>query len=97
MTKRLYRSRKERMVAGVCGGLAEYFDVDPTIIRLLVVALSILAGGSGVVIYIVMAIVVPEEPVGAYKTQELAPTPPVVDVKAEEVDAEAGEEPPSAA
>ena len=92
MTKRLYRSRKERMVAGVCGGLAEYFDVDPTIIRLVAVLLA-LAGGPGLVVYIVMAIVVPEEPVGAYKVQEAAPAPPVVDVEAEEVDTEAGEEP----
>jgi len=88
MTKRLYRSRKERMVAGVCGGLAEYFDVDPTIIRLLAVLLA-LAGGPGLVVYIVMAIVVPEEPVGAYKVQEPAPAPPVVEVQAEE-------EPPAA-
>lgn len=82
MTKRLYRSRKERMIAGVCGGLAEYFDVDPTIIRLVAVLLA-LAGGPGLVVYIVMAIVVPEEPVGAYQTMEQASAPPVVEVQAE--------------
>ena len=83
MTKRLYRSRKERMVAGVCGGLAEYFDIDPTIIRLIAVLLAF-AGGPGVVIYIVMAIVVPEEPVGTYQTMEQDYAPPVVEVQAEE-------------
>lgn len=95
MTKRLYRSRKERMVAGVCGGLAEYFDIDPTIVRLVFVLLA-LAGGPGLVIYIVMAIVVPEEPVGAGKAQEPAPAPHVVEVEAAEVVAGAEEEPPAA-
>ena len=87
MARRLYRSRKERMVAGVCGGLAEYFDIDPTIVRLVAVLLA-LAGGPGLVIYIVMAIIVPEEPVGEYKAQE----PPTAPPAEEEV---APEEPPA--
>ncbi|MGD9100947.1 MAG: PspC domain-containing protein [Anaerolineae bacterium] len=61
--KRLYRSLDERMLAGVCGGIAEYFNVDPTLVRLLFVLFS-LAGGPGIVAYIVLAIVVPEEPSG---------------------------------
>ncbi len=62
--KRLYRSRDDRMISGVCGGVAKYFNVDPTLVRLLFVAFA-LGGGAGLVAYIVMAIVVPEEPVGS--------------------------------
>ena len=60
--KRLYRSRHERMVAGVAGGLGEYFNIDPTLIRLLFVILTFL-GGPGLLAYIIFWIVVPEEPV----------------------------------
>jgi phage shock protein PspC (stress-responsive transcriptional regulator) len=59
--KRLYRSRHDRMLGGVCGGLAEYLDTDPTIIRL-AFALSILLGGAGILAYLVMWIVMPEAP-----------------------------------
>lgn len=58
--KRLYRSRKERMIAGVCGGIAEYFNVDPTIVRLAWILLTF-AGGAGIVAYIIAWIIVPEE------------------------------------
>jgi phage shock protein C len=61
--QRLYRSRDERMLAGVAGGLAQFFSIDPSIIRLIFVVLA-LAGGPGLLIYIIMWIVVPEEPVG---------------------------------
>ncbi len=60
MEKRLYRSRSDRMIWGVCGGLAKYFDMDPTIIRIIAVLL-IFAGGSGILAYIILAIVVPSE------------------------------------
>lgn len=59
--KRLYRSRHDRMIGGVCGGLAKYFNVDPTLIRLLAVVGLVIAGGTFWA-YIVMMIVVPEEP-----------------------------------
>jgi phage shock protein C len=59
--KRLFRSRKERMIAGVCGGIGEYFGIDPTIVRLLFV-LGILMGGPGLLAYLILMIVVPEEP-----------------------------------
>jgi phage shock protein C len=62
--KRLYRSTKDRMVAGVCAGVATYFKVDPTLVRLLFVIFA-LAGGPGLLAYIVLWIVVPEEPVAA--------------------------------
>jgi len=60
MEKRLYRSRSDRMLWGVCGGLAKYFDMDPTIVRVLAVLL-IFANGLGILAYIIMAIVVPLE------------------------------------
>jgi len=61
MSKRLYRSRSDRMLAGVCGGLAEYFGVDPTLVRLLFVLMA-LAGGPGVLFYIILVLIVPSEP-----------------------------------
>lgn len=58
--KKLFRSRTERMFAGVCGGLGDYFDVDPTLIRLLFV-FGFFATGSGLLwAYLIMMIVVPE-------------------------------------
>ena len=58
--KRLYRSTVNCMLAGVCGGIAEYFNIDPTIIRLAWVLFSV-AGGSGVLAYIIAAIIIPKE------------------------------------
>jgi phage shock protein C len=60
-TRKLYRSRDNRMLAGVCGGLAEYFNVDATLIRVLFVVLTVL-GGAGPLIYLAMWIVVPSQP-----------------------------------
>jgi phage shock protein C len=60
MEKRLYRSRTDRMIWGVCGGLAKYFDIDPVIVRIVAVLL-IFADGLGILAYIIMAIVVPLE------------------------------------
>jgi len=60
MEKRLYRSRSDKMVSGVCGGLAKYFAIDPTIVRIIAVLL-IFANGVGILAYIIMAIVVPQE------------------------------------
>lgn len=56
MKKTLYKSRKGRFLFGVCGGLAEYFDVDPTLIRILTAALCT----TGLLLYIVAAVVMPE-------------------------------------
>jgi len=63
LRKRLYRSRTERMISGVCGGIAEYFDVDPVWVRL-VTALLILANGLGVIAYIIAWIIIPEKELG---------------------------------
>ena len=60
MGKRLYRSRSDRMIWGVCGGLANYFDIDPVIIRLIAVLL-VVAGGAGILAYIILAIITPLE------------------------------------
>jgi phage shock protein C len=60
--KRLYRSRTERMIAGVCGGIAEYFDIDPVIVRLIAVVLLFSGGAPGVLPYLVLWVVVPESP-----------------------------------
>lgn len=68
--KRLYRSRTDRMVAGVCGGLAQYFNIDVTLVRL-VFLLLLVFGGGGFLIYIVLAIVVPEEGMTAGSPQEV--------------------------
>jgi len=60
-TKRLYRSKKQRMIAGVCGGLAEYFEIDATWVRLIFI-LFLLLGGSAILVYLVMWLVVPSNP-----------------------------------
>ena len=59
--KKLYRSVEDRKIGGVCGGMAEYFDIDATIIRLLWIAL-LFAGGSGLIAYIAAWIIIPEKP-----------------------------------
>jgi phage shock protein C len=59
--RKLYRSKTNRKLAGVCGGLAQYLNVDATVIRVLFVLLAVL-GGSGLVLYLAMWIIVPDEP-----------------------------------
>ncbi|HIW41718.1 MAG TPA: PspC domain-containing protein [Candidatus Mediterraneibacter vanvlietii] len=58
--KRLYRSRENKMLCGVCGGIGEYFNVDATLIRLLFVLFG--CTGSGIVAYIIAAIIIPDKP-----------------------------------
>ncbi|HHX29529.1 MAG: PspC domain-containing protein [Bacillota bacterium] len=63
MNKRLYRSRTKKMIAGVCGGIAEYFDVDETIVRLGVAFLSVVTAiFPGILFYFVAAVIMPEAP-----------------------------------
>ena len=59
--KRLYKSSRNRMIAGVCGGIAEYFGVDPTLVRIGTVILGTLSAGTGLIAYIVCAVVIPNE------------------------------------
>lgn len=61
MKKRLYKSNENRMVSGVCGGIAEYCGIDPTLVRLAWVLFSAL-GGSGVLAYIIAAVIIPRSP-----------------------------------
>ena len=58
--KRLYKARGHRMVCGVCGGIAEYFNIDPSIVRLVWAALVIM-GGTGILLYIIAAIILPRK------------------------------------
>lgn len=67
-TRRLYRSRKDKMIGGVCAGLADYFRIDTTWMRLLFV-LFLLVGGSAILVYIIMWIVVPLEPEAPQKPE----------------------------
>ena len=60
--KRLYRSATDKKLCGVCGGLGEYFDLDPTLIRLVVVLLTIFGFSTGIWIYILAAIIIPDAP-----------------------------------
>ena len=59
MEKKLHRSISDRKIAGVCGGLAEYFNIDPTVVRVIWALLSLFAG-SGVLAYIIVALIMPE-------------------------------------
>ena len=65
MQKRLYRSRDEKMIGGVCGGIAEYFDVDPTLVRAVWVAITLLAG-FGILLYLILWVLVPLRPSGVF-------------------------------
>ena len=61
MEKRLYRSRTDKKICGVCAGLANYLGLDPTVVRLITVLLAFFAGG-GVMAYLLCALIIPEEP-----------------------------------
>ncbi len=69
MKKKLYRSRDEHMIAGVCGGIAEYLGLDPTIVRLLFILIS-LGPMPGIIVYLVLAFVMPEKPLLSDDTRE---------------------------
>lgn len=58
--KKLLRSTKNKMVAGVCGGIGEYFNIDPTVIRLLWVIFTLISMGAGIIAYIIAWIIIPE-------------------------------------
>lgn len=77
MNRRLYRSRRDSILGGVAGGVADYFDMDPSIVRIVWAVLALVTGGIFLVLYIVMWIVVPEGPSAATVAQAgAAGTPP---------------------
>ncbi len=86
MTKRLYRSRDERMLAGVCGGIAEYLDLDPTVVRVAFVVATLLTWPMAIVLYLALAFIMPERP---DEPDVLSPTRPASEGRA----APAAEEP----
>src|SRR5687768_13630579 len=72
MNQRLYRSRTDSVLGGVAGGVAEYLDADPSIVRIIWAILGIVTGGILIVLYIVMWIVVPEAPASAAPASDSA-------------------------
>jgi phage shock protein C len=78
MNKRLYRSTKEKMIGGVCGGIGEYFDIDPVLIRILFIV-TLFVWGTGILAYIICWIIIPERPYTVPVTQPAdssQPSPP---------------------
>jgi len=71
MPKRLYRSGKGRVVAGICGGLADYFDIDPLLIRIVFIILA-LTGGLGIILYLAAWLIIP----GQNSSADQSKTPP---------------------
>lgn len=71
--RKLYRSRDERMFAGVCGGIGDYFGIDPTLVRLIFVVAGLFGGPVAIVAYLIFMIVVPQEPLPGVGTQSIEP------------------------
>ncbi len=69
-SKQLFRSRKERMIAGVCGGLGDYLNIDPTVVRLIFVFGAFATGTALFWAYLIMMVVVPEEPLASQDVVE---------------------------
>ncbi|MCK5743427.1 MAG: PspC domain-containing protein [Caldisericia bacterium] len=67
--KRLYKSKTDRVISGVCSGIANYLDVDPTLVRVVLV-ICILLGGIGILAYIVAIFIIPERPITTSSTSE---------------------------
>ncbi|MCH7946950.1 MAG: PspC domain-containing protein [candidate division Zixibacteria bacterium] len=70
MPKRLYRSNSCRMLGGICGGMGEYFEVDPTVVRVIAVILGLASAGWAVIAYIIGWIIIPEELPGTVKAKK---------------------------
>lgn len=62
VTKKLYLSNKDKKIAGFCGGLAQYFEVDSTVVRLIYILLTILSVGFGIIFYLIAWLIVPKNP-----------------------------------
>jgi phage shock protein PspC (stress-responsive transcriptional regulator) len=88
VNRRLYRSRRESILGGVAGGVADYFDMDPSIVRVVWAVLALVTGGIFLVLYVVMWIIVPEGPSAATVAHAAA-------MDASQPPAEPGSEPPA--
>ena len=66
MQKKLYKSNKNKVFTGTCGGIGEYLNIDPTIIRLIFV-IVLFFGGTGILVYIVAALIIPNTPVDDFE------------------------------
>ncbi|HRX01918.1 MAG: PspC domain-containing protein [Anaerolineae bacterium] len=64
MAKKLYRSRNDRVISGVCAGLGQYLDIDPTLLRIAAALLAIWSFGTAILVYLALAIIVPIAPEG---------------------------------
>jgi len=74
MQKKLYRSNTNKTVAGVCGGIGEFFNIDPTIVRVIYVIASIFSAGfPGLLIYIILCVVMPSAPEGGQPWEDVPP------------------------
>ncbi len=82
--KKLYRSRKQKMLLGVCGGIAEYFDADPTIVRIAAVLLGFASAGFALIAYFIFAIVIPEAPYNPPAQRKTTEEDVIVEAKKEE-------------
>ena len=60
--KKLYRSTKDRWIGGVCGGLGEYFKLDPTLVRIIFILIALFMMGGGILIYLLLWLIIPQEP-----------------------------------
>lgn len=69
--RQIFRSRDNKMISGVCAGLADYFNLDPTLVRLMYVLVSLASVGIGIVVYIVMVLVFPEEPINTVDAEDV--------------------------
>ena len=66
--KHLYRSKRDRIFGGVCGGIAEYMEVDPVVVRLVLAILTLISMGMGILAYIIAWVIIPEEPTSKQKS-----------------------------
>jgi phage shock protein C len=72
--KKLYRTR-DKKISGVCGGIAEYFEIDPTLIRLLWIIFAFVSCATGVIAYLICALVIPQQPIGYEQSYTEQPQP----------------------
>jgi len=91
LAKRLYRSRKDCIIAGICGGIAEYFDIDPILVRIIAV-LTIFLNGIGLIAYLIAWIFIPQNPEPITKEKAKKGTAETMREKAENIAHQIGEE-----